>query len=223
MNYVSVSDTDFAELDGLTDWRINVNTIRAVFATKNFATAASLSSAIAAAADAADHHPDIEIRYPGIVRVSLTTHATGGLTTLDVDLARVISRLAEGVGAQSRPTNAEVFEIGIDTNDADRIRPFWSAVLGYRVAADGSLFDPLRVGPAIWFQPMGSLRTERNRIHFDIIVAHDEADARVAAALAAGGNLRTAEFARAFWVLADADGNEVCVCTWLDRDKDKTA
>jgi len=39
------------------------------------------------------------------------------------------------------------------------------------------------------------------------------------AALDAGGRLVDASFARSFWVLADAEGNEVCVCTWADRDE----
>jgi 4a-hydroxytetrahydrobiopterin dehydratase len=43
------------------------------------------------------------------------------------------------------------------------------------------------------------------------------ADERVAAALAAGGTLVEDRFARSWWVLADADGNEACVCTWQDR------
>ena len=47
--------------------------------------------------------------------------------------------------------------------------------------------------------------------------AHDQAEARVAAAIAAGGHLVSDERAPAFWVLADAEGNEVCVCTWQAR------
>lgn len=216
--YVPVTPSEFALLDGLDDWRVNLTVIRSVFATANFSSATALATAIATAADAADHHPDIEIRYPGSVRVSLTTHATGGLTTLDVELARVISGLAGDVGAQSRPRASEILELAIDTNDADRIRPFWAAVLGYRVAADGSLVDPLRIGPSVWFQEMGTPRPQRNRIHLDLVVAHDEAPNRIEAAIAAGGTLLTDEYARAFWVLADADGNEVCVCTWQDRE-----
>jgi 4a-hydroxytetrahydrobiopterin dehydratase len=44
------------------------------------------------------------------------------------------------------------------------------------------------------------------------------ADERVAAAVAAGGHLVNDEYARSFWVLADPEGNEACVCTWEDRD-----
>ena len=64
---------------------------------------------------------------------------------------------------------------------------------------------------------MDAPRPQRNRIHVDITVAHDAAEARVAAALAAGGTLVSDAHARAFWVLADVEGNEACVCTWQDR------
>ena len=64
---------------------------------------------------------------------------------------------------------------------------------------------------------MTAARNERSRFHIDVSVAHDVAETRVAAALAAGGTLVTEEFARSWWVLADADGNEACVCTWQDR------
>ena len=47
---------------------------------------------------------------------------------------------------------------------------------------------------------------------------HDVAEERIAAAIAAGGTLVSAARARAFWILADPEGNEACVCTWQDRD-----
>ena len=50
------------------------------------------------------------------------------------------------------------------------------------------------------------------------MVPHDQAESRVAAAIAAGGHLVSDTQAPAFWVVADAEGNEVCVCTWQDRD-----
>jgi 4a-hydroxytetrahydrobiopterin dehydratase len=49
-------------------------------------------------------------------------------------------------------------------------------------------------------------------------VPHDVAVSRTEAALAAGGHLVTDRYARSWWVLADADGNEACVCTWQDRE-----
>jgi 4a-hydroxytetrahydrobiopterin dehydratase len=110
----------------------------------------------------------------------------------------------------------QAVEVAIDTLDADRIRPFWAAVLAYR-DVDGVLVDPLRLGPPMWFQTMDEPRPGRDRFHIDVSVPHDEAEARIEAALAAGGRMVTDRYARAWWVLADADGNEACVCTWQDR------
>ncbi len=216
MEYTEISAAELATAEGLDDWRVVVDTLQAQFRAPSFPGATALAARIAEAAEAANHHPDLDIRYPGRVRVVLTTHHTGGLTTLDAELARTISALAVEAGATSEPTAPQAFEVAIDTMDADRIRPFWAAVLGYREVG-GNLVDPLRIGPSLWFQQMETPRTERSRFHIDVIVAHDEADRRVAAALAAGGRLVTDAFARSWWVLADADGNEACVCTWQDR------
>jgi 4a-hydroxytetrahydrobiopterin dehydratase len=216
MEQSSITSDEVAALDDFDDWREVLGGIHADFRAPSFSAAGSLVSAIAEAADAAEHHPDVDVRYPNVVHVVLTTHGAGGLTTLDIDLAREISALAARAGATSQPTAAQAVEIAIDTMDADRIRPFWAAVLGYRVAG-GSLVDPLRLGPPVWFQQMDEPRTDRDRFHIDISVPHDVAEERIAAALAAGGRLVTDRFARAWWVLADADGNEACICTWQDR------
>ena len=216
MPYTPVTPHEIADDETLGDWRVLVRTLQAEFVAGSFSAGAALLAAIAAASDVADHHPDLGLRYPGRVRVVLTTHAVNALSDADVALARTISALAAEHGATAEPTTPERLEICIDTMDADRIRPFWAAVLGYQ-DHDGELLDPTGVGPALWFQQMDEPRTDRDRYHLDIIVAHDKADARVAAALAAGGRLVSEEFARAWRVLADADGNEVCVCTWQDR------
>jgi 4a-hydroxytetrahydrobiopterin dehydratase len=216
MDYTAVTPDEFATLDGVDDWRVIVNAIHADFRLGSFPAAAAFAASIAGAAEAAAHHPDIDVRYPDRVRVVLTTHATGGLSTLDVELAREISLLAARADATSQPSTTQSVEIAIDTMDADRIRPFWAAVLSYR-DDDGYLVDPLRIGPPVWFQQMDEPRPQRDRFHIDVSVPHDVAEARIAAALAAGGTLVTDRFARSWWVLADADGNEACVCTWQDR------
>jgi 4a-hydroxytetrahydrobiopterin dehydratase len=61
---------------------------------------------------------------------------------------------------------------------------------------------------------MDAPRPQRNRIHIDISVPHDEASALIQAALAADATMRYAAEAPAFWVLADAEGNEACITTW---------
>ena len=217
MPYTKITADDFDALDGLDDWRVVLGAIQAEFRAETFSAGAALLARIAQAADEADHHPDLDLRYPGRVRVLLTTHAVGGLSTHDVDLARRISALATEAGASSDPSRVQFVELAIDTMDAARIRPFWAAVLGYAEQADGSLADPRGAGPAVWFQQMDEPRTDRNRFHLDVSVPHDVADRRIEEALAAGGTLVSDDAARAFWVLADAEGNEACICTWEDR------
>lgn len=212
-----ISADEFAGTSGVDDWRYLLGSIHAEFGFESFGAAAVFVAAVGAAADAVDHHPDVTLRYPGRVGVTLRTHAAKALTTLDVDFARTISSLAADAGATSAPTNGQAVEIAIDTMDADRIRPFWAAVLGYVEVGGGSLADPARLGPPMWFQQMDEPRHERQRFHIDVTVSHDAAEARVAAALAAGGRLVSAQHARSWWVLADADDNEACVCTWQDR------
>jgi 4a-hydroxytetrahydrobiopterin dehydratase len=117
-----------------------------------------------------------------------------------------------------------MLELAIDALDIPAVLPFWRAVLGYsdEPAPDGpptAIVDPAGQLPAVWFQQMDAPRPQRNRIHFDVTVAHDEAESRVQAALAAGGVLVSDSAAPSFWVLADAEGNEACVCTWLGRDE----
>jgi 4a-hydroxytetrahydrobiopterin dehydratase len=216
MDAARITPQQFADLDGCDDWRLILGAIHADFRAGSFEAGAAMIAAIARLAEELDHHPDVDLRHPDRVRVALTTHSAGGLTTLDVELARRISALAADTGATPEPSAPQQLEIAIDTTDPDRIRPFWAAVLGYR-DDDGILVDPLRIGPAVWFQPMDEPRTHRDRFHLDVSVPHDLAEARVAAALAAGGTLVEDRYARAWWVLADADGNEACVCTWQDR------
>jgi 4a-hydroxytetrahydrobiopterin dehydratase len=104
--------------------------------------------------------------------------------------------------------------VSIDALVRPDVIPFWRAVLGY-VERDGpeDLMDPQGRGPAIFVQQMDVPRPQRNRIHVDVYVPHDQAPLRVAAAIAAGGRLVTDEYAPSWWVLADAEGNEACVGT----------
>ena len=180
--------------------------------------------AVAACGDDANAHLRADVRAD---RLELTLQSGYAVTARDVELAHGITDAVRDLGLDTAPGSAsrpvQSLELGIDALDIPAIRPFWKAVLAYQdepghSAPTDALVDPARQGPAVWFQQMDEPRPQRNRIHFDVTVAHDEADARVAAALAAGGRLLTDEYARSFWVLADAEGNEVCVCTWQDRD-----
>jgi len=219
-----VSAPQFAARDDLPDWRYLLGRIEARFRTGSFDGAAALVTSIAAAAEDAGHHPDLDVRYPDVVHVALTTHADQAVTDRDVELAAAISRLADEAGASREPVASQGLEVVIDAMDIRAVQPFWSAVLGYVdgwTDDDGQVrvvVDPARVGPPFWFQQMDEPRSQRNRFHIDVTVAHDVAEERVAAAIAAGGHLVSDARAKAFWILADPEGNEACVCTWQDRE-----
>lgn len=220
---VPLTATEVNRLDGLDDWTYVLGFLQAAFRCRSFAAASDLASAISWTADEMDHHPDLDLRYPGIVYVRMQTQTVGRVTDLDVALARSISTLAAEADAESDATESrravQQLEIAIDTMDQDVIWPFWAAVLDYRHDEKfNAVVDPRGQSPTIWFQQLEEPRPVRNRIHFDITVPPGEAEARIEAAVAAGGTLVSDDEARAFWILADADGNEVCVCTWQDRD-----
>lgn len=204
-------------------WRVVLGRLHATFATGTFARGIVLAERIAALAEEANHHPDVDLRYPS-VHVSLISHDAGGLTARDVDLAGRISDLADELGIEADTSAPQSLEIAIDALDIPAVRPFWKAVLGYDdgpAEGDGianALVDRAGIGPVVWFQQMDAPRPQRNRIHLDVSVPHDAAEQRVRAAISAGGHLVSDSRAPAFWVLADAEGNEACVCTWQARD-----
>lgn len=211
-----ISPRLFHEAPGVDDWRVLYGRAFAHFRTGSFAKGVELVDAIGLLADAMDHHPDVDLRYSSVT-VRLSTHDVNGLSPRDVDLARHISAAARTLGVVADPTAVVDVNVSIDALVRAEVLPFWRAVLGYRQEGDEDLVDPLGRGPGFWFQQMDAPRPQRNRIHVDIAVPHDQAEERVAAALAAGGRLVTDEFAPMWWVLADAEGNEACLATWIGR------
>jgi 4a-hydroxytetrahydrobiopterin dehydratase len=193
----------------------------AYFRTGSFAAGARLVDAISELGGLDAHHPDVDVRYEGVtVRLITITDDYFGLSERDVELAREITVVARELGATADPSVLQTVQVAIDALVRPEVMPFWRAVLGYADRGDGDedLIDPRARGPMLWFQQMDAPRPQRNRIHFDVWVPHDQAEARVAAALAAGGRLVTDEFAPSWWVLADSEGNEADVCTWQGHD-----
>ena len=207
----------FLESHGVDDWREVGIGACACFRTGRFATGVSLVNEIARLADALNHHPDVDLQY-ATVTVRLLTHDILGLSDLDVQLARQISAAARTLEVQADPAAVQSVQLTMDALVTADVRPFWRAVLGYQEVGDEDLLDPRGRGPSIWFQPMDAPRPQRNRVHVDVFVPHDAAEARVAAALAAGGRLVDGSHAPDWWTLADAEGNEVDVATTFGRD-----
>jgi len=203
-------------LDAISDlpgWSLLTGRLHTAYDAPDVPAAIQLVQRAFEVAEELDHHPDVDIRYKQ-VRVRCSTHSVGGVTTADIDLAHRIEQLATEVGAAHLPETPTFTDVGIDTADAGRIAPFWAAVLGYDYDGDpNSLNDPFGTRLGVWFQVTDGASTGRNRPHFDVAVVPEQAQPRIDAASAAGGRLVTDEFAPRWWVLADADGNEACICT----------
>jgi 4a-hydroxytetrahydrobiopterin dehydratase len=199
------------------DWRVVRDDACAHFRTESFAAGVALVDAIGRLAEAANHHPDVDLRSDGVT-VRLRTNTGGGLSEREVALAQQISATARGLGVPVDLTGLQIVQVAIDALVIPDVMPFWRAVLGYLEVGDEDLLDPHLQGPPVWFQQMDAPRPQRNRIHIDVYVPHDQAEARVAAALAAGGHVVSEENAPGWWTLADAEGNEVDVASWPDRD-----
>ena len=210
-------------------WRYLLGSITTSVDVDSLAQALAVArEATAACGENLSDHLRVDMR-PDRVELTLQAPRPGGLTADDIDLSQRITAAVVAMGLSTTGSTTEagrrsvqMLEIAIDALDIAAIRPFWRAVMGYGDESAGggpvdAVVDPVGQGPSIWFQQMDAPRPQRNRIHLDIAVPHDEAEARVQAALGAGGVLVSDAAARAFWVLADVEGNEICVCTWQDR------
>lgn len=204
---------------GLEGWTFLGTHLATRLSTGDFATGLALLDAIGAAAEEADHHPDLDLRY-GHLDVRLTSHDSGGVTERDVRMARRVTELAAGRGVTPESSAVSRIDLALDTPDRSRVLPFWSAALGMEGGGhvpEDEIRDPAGAHPALWFQDSGD-EEPRQRWHLDVWVDPEQVQRRLAAALAAGGQLVSDAEAPSFWVLADPEGNKVCLCTWQDRD-----
>jgi 4a-hydroxytetrahydrobiopterin dehydratase len=211
----ALKGTEILESD-LEGWRKVLDRLIVRYETGDFNTGAALVTKIAEVADAANHHPDVDLRYPHVT-VSLRSHDVNAITPRDIRLARAITELADAAGVSAAAEAPDVLEFALDTPDHAKVSPFWAAILGYEASGD-EVTDGADRTPSLWFQGTDSEAADRQRWHVDISVPHDVAQERIQAALDAGGTLVDDGAAPAFWVLADADGNKACICTWESRD-----
>jgi 4a-hydroxytetrahydrobiopterin dehydratase len=197
-------------------WQVLLGAIEALYATGDFAKGLAFVGRIGEVAEAANHHPDITLTYP-TVHIRLLSHDAGGVTERDLALAGQIRDIAADLGIDATPDKLSRIEFGLDAHDKAAVGAFWAAVLGYDLD-DLDIADPQGRQVTLWLQHTDEHDEPRQRFHVDITVPPDQAQARISAALAAGGTLVTDEHAPAFTVLADPEGNKVCVCTSLGRD-----
>jgi 4a-hydroxytetrahydrobiopterin dehydratase len=219
----SISPKQFYEAEGVTDWRLTSEGATAFFRTRSFAESARFVQTISELPEIENHRPSVDIRQDGVT-VHMITYTDNyfGMSQRDVELARQISVIALKLGLKADPPAVQSLLIIPGAPNIAQVRPFWQAVLGYEPRRDSpaeDLVDPRDRGPAFWFEQMNEPRGDGGgAIHIAIWVPYEQAEARIAAALAAGGRMVRDEFAPSWWTLADAAGNEADIATTKGRD-----
>jgi len=217
-----ITPSQFEESPGAEDWRVVSDGAHAFYRTDSMATAARFVKAISELPDTDNHPPDIDVRRDGVtVRLITFTSEFGGMTTQDLEIARQISAAAKKLGLAADPSAVQSMIIIPGWTAPAEVIPFWRAMLGYvpRIdSPDEDLVDPHDRGTGFWFERMHEPRPDGGgAIHIAIFVPYEQAEARIAAALAAGGRMVRDEFAPQWWTLADAAGNEADIATTKGR------
>lgn len=204
----------FLRAEGVGDWVVLHGGAAAVFRVASLTDAARLAEAVA--------------RVPGLegtgvlLTVSedrLSVRLTRGVFRLEeghAALARAISEIARTHGAVADRAAVQEVQVAIAAQPDSLDVGFWRAVLGYAPLAEDNAVDPSGHGSTVWMQELSPDKPLRHAMHVDVSLAREQAEARVAAALAAGGRLVHGGDAPAGWILADGAGNKVCIAAWPD-------
>jgi pterin-4a-carbinolamine dehydratase len=216
MNEQRTTARAFHEADGVEDWRVLFSGAHAYFRVRSFEHGARFVAAIAQVAAAVDHYPDIDLRPEGVT-VRTASGEYGALSQRDVELARRISAEARTSAVEPDPSQVQVVGIAVAQAAGVDVAPFWAAALGYQsLGADEDVVDRHRRNPHVSFQRLRPPTPGRGRTHIDVSVPADQAEARVAAALAAGGRLADDTHAPQWWTLASPENHGVDIAAWPD-------
>jgi 4a-hydroxytetrahydrobiopterin dehydratase len=205
---------EFLAAEGVEDWVVLHGGATAVFRVPSLGAAAELAEAIA-------HVPGLD-GSGALLTIAdgrLSVRLTRGVFRLEerhIELARAVSATARAHGAVADRTGAQEVQLAIAAQPDEVDVAFWRAALGYAPLADDNAIDPLGHGSTVWMQELNADKPLRHAMHVDVSVARQHVEARVAAALAAGGRIVDEADAPAGWILADRAGNRVCIAAWPD-------
>ncbi|MFD2082724.1 hypothetical protein SAMN05421678_111172 [Actinopolymorpha cephalotaxi] len=212
----------FGDDPDIADWRELFGGMT-FYAVDSRGRAADLASVVAELADESGLPLLIDLRPDGV------TIDTGKDQCEDErfpDLARRVQAAARNLGLTADTDRLRFVQFGIDAVDIPPVRAFWKSVLGYEYdprTGITDIYDPHRLNPPVFFQQMPASeearREQRNRIHVDLYVPDDQAQARIDAALAAGGRVVYDDEAPEWWTLADPEGNEVDIAVVPGREE----
>jgi 4a-hydroxytetrahydrobiopterin dehydratase len=204
----------FLAAEGGGDWVVLHGGATAVFRAGSLGEAARLAEAVA--------------QVPGlegsgalltIADAHLTVRLTRDIWMLEprhVEIARAVSVVARAHGAVADRASVREVQLAISSKPDAIDVGFWRAVLGYAPMSDDNAVDPLGHGSTVWMQELNEAKPLLHAMHVDVSVAREHVEARVTAALAAGGRIVDDSEAPRTWILADRAGNRVCVASWPD-------
>lgn len=204
---------EFLSADGIDDWVILHGGPTAVFRVGSLLEAARLAAAVAAV-------PGLEPRtLLSVASDRLTVKLTREMWRTEgkhVQVARAISAVAREHGAVADRSAVQEVQLAVAAKPDAIDLGFWRAVLGYSPMADDNGIDPLGQGSTVWMQDLDPEKPLRHAMHVDVSVARDHAEARMRAAVAAGGRIVDDSGAPGTWILGDRAGNKVCIASWPD-------
>jgi 4a-hydroxytetrahydrobiopterin dehydratase len=212
---------EFLQADGLEDWVVLHGGPSAVFVTQSLADAAELARAVAQLPGLDGSHAQLTI-----VAKRLTVRLTREIWKIEaehINLAREISKVAKSLGAGADPNQVQEVQFAIAAKPDAIDLGFWRAVLGYDPMLEDNAIDPLGVSSTVWMQDIEEGKNLRHAMHIDVSLSKESAQARVDAAVRAGGVVVDDSHAPSWWILADRSGNKVCVVAWPDGAKAKSA
>ena len=202
----------FLAAEGVDDWVVLHGGATAVFRVGSVQEALRLAGAIAGVQGFEGTGALLTIADDRV-----TVRLTRDLWQLEprhVELARAVSAVALERGGVSDRASVQEVQLAISgKRDAIDVG-FWRAALGYAPMADDNGVDPLGHGSTVWMQELDEAKPLRHAMHIDVSVAREQVEARVAAALAAGG--RIVDDGWEHKTLSDRAGNRVCICAWPD-------
>lgn len=203
----------FLDSKDVDDWVVLHGGPTAVFKVGSLRDSAQLASAIA--------------ELPGLEQRTLLTIAADRLTVKltremwsteerHIGIAQAISTIAGDCGAIADKSAVQEIQFAIAARPEAIDLGFWRAVLGYGPLQEDNCIDPSGQGSTVWMQELDPSRPLRHAMHVDVSVSHADAQARLRAAVEAGGRVVDDSGAPSAWVLADRAGNRVCIAAWPD-------
>jgi 4a-hydroxytetrahydrobiopterin dehydratase len=212
---------EFLAAEGVDDWVVLHGGAAAVFRVSSVGDGARLAEALAEV-------PGFE--GSGVVITIGDSHLTVRLTrdiwqleSRHVELARAVTAVARAHGAPADLAATQEVQFTIAAKPETVDLGFWRAVLGYAPMADDNCVDPLGHSSTVWMQELDEAKPLRHAMHIDVSVARQHVQARLEAALAAGGRIVHDGDAPGSWILSDRAGNRVCIVAWPDGARDLPA